>query len=338
VKVDVPLLDKVRHFLAAHLPLAGGVVVAVSGGPDSIALLRALVALRVGPLTIAHLNHQLRGQESDEDEQFVRDVHARLATEVKDLGLHCARLDIAAAARKEHDNRENRARHLRYEWLAQVARAVGSPWIATGHTADDQAETVLHRLLRGTGLPGLRGIALRRRLAPDVEVVRPLLMVPRSEVLAYLEAEGQSFRTDSSNADRSLTRNRIRHELLPHLAERYNPAVARILARLAIQAEEICRESAELTRELLQRAERPRVDTRIILDRPALAEAARHRVRELFRLLWEREGWPAGRMSFDAWDRLAALAFEEVPAVDLPDGIRAVSRGRVLQVGPIAES
>src|SRR5207245_2885635 len=108
----------------------------------------------------------------------------------------------------------------------------------TGHTADDQAETVLHRLLRGTGLHGLGGIPARRDLAAGIEVVRPLLGTSRAEVLAYLQAEKQAFRQDSSNADLGFTRNRIRHELLPDLA-RYNPAIVSLLCRLADQAHEV---------------------------------------------------------------------------------------------------
>src|SRR5439155_11377281 len=104
----------------------------------------------------------------------------------------CARADVGAQARREGDNLESVARRIRYDWLVHVARDVHAPFVATGHTADDQAETVLHRLLRGTGLKGLRGIAARRTLAPGIELIRPLLEVTRAEVLAYLEAEGQA--------------------------------------------------------------------------------------------------------------------------------------------------
>ncbi len=137
-------------------------VVAVSGGPDSVVLLRALLAFRGRegpPLVLAHLNHQLRGAESEEDEQFVRDLHGRLVGEGhRGLRLCCERLNVAEQARGE--NLESVARRVRYAWLTRVAEEACLPFVATGHTADDQAETVLHRLLRGTGLRGLRGIAL----------------------------------------------------------------------------------------------------------------------------------------------------------------------------------
>jgi tRNA(Ile)-lysidine synthase len=334
VKVDAPLLGKVRRFLAGHQS-SGGIVVAVSGGPDSVALLRALAALQPipGSLTIAHLNHQLRSAESDADERFVQELPAALPGPVQ---VRVTRVNVAAQARAAHGNLEAVARQLRYDWLLQVALDVGSRWVATGHTADDQAETVLHRLLRGTGLQGLRGIAPRRPLGPDVTLIRPLLQVPRSEVLAYLEAVGQPFRLDSSNRDLTRTRNRIRHKLLPYLAEHYQPAVARTLARLASQAEEVCHEREALTLRLLAEAERPSAGTLRVLDRQCLAAAPRQRIREVFRLLWMREDWPAGRMTFDAWDRLAGVALGEAVSVDLPGGLRACCRERVVQVGPVA--
>jgi tRNA(Ile)-lysidine synthase len=311
-------------------------VVAVSGGPDSVALLRALLALRPGPVTIAHLNHRLRGQDSDADEAFVRDLHAALLTAgAAGLELRCEQIDVAAQARQERNNLESVARRLRYDWLARIAREAGAAWVATGHTADDQAETVLHRLLRGTGLKGLCGIPARRQLAPGVEVVRPLLRVRRAEVLAYLESVAQAYRQDGSNLDLRYTRNRIRHELLPHLAGRYNPAVVAVLGRLAEQAAEVSRHEEEQARALLARAELPRAGPVLVLDRGRLAEAPRHLVREAFRLLWERENWPLGQMDFDAWDRLAGLVFGEGEATDLPGRIRVRCRDRVVQAGPV---
>src|SRR5690606_24443286 len=127
------------------------------------------------------------------------------------------------------ENLEQVAREERYAWLARVAAEEGAGWVATGHTADDQAETVLHRLLRGTGLRGLRGIAARRELRPGIWLLRPLLHLGRADVLAYLGALGQDYRRDSSNLDPRFTRNRIRSELLP-LLRTFNPDVTRALA------------------------------------------------------------------------------------------------------------
>ncbi|MCS6850752.1 MAG: tRNA lysidine(34) synthetase TilS, partial [Gemmataceae bacterium] len=242
------------------------------------------------------------------------------------------RLDVAAQARAERANLEAVARRLRYHWLAEVALETGAQAVATAHTANDQAETVLHRLLRGTGLTGLAGIASQRALVPGVELLRPMLRVSRAEVLAYLQARNQPFRQDTSNLDPRLTRNRIRHDLLPRL-QRYNPAIVDVLARLAEQAAEVSRELAAASAARIAEAERPRAGPWLVFQRATLAAATRQQIRECFRLVWKREGWPEGRMAFDDWDRLASVVLGELPAVDFPGGIRAQSRGQVVQVG-----
>jgi tRNA(Ile)-lysidine synthase len=285
-------------------------------------------------VVVAHLNHQLRGEESNADAAFVEELfHALKPVAPQALRWRCERIDVAAQARMEGDNLESVARRLRYTWLAEVARQEGVPLVATGHTADDQAETVLHRLLRGTGLQGLRGIAGQRMLEPGITVIRPLLRVTRAELLAYLEAEGQSFREDRSNRDVRYTRNRIRHELLPYLADHYNPAVVSVLGRLAEGAHDVFQWYEAGARELLAEVEHPRAGSLIVLDRSRLAAAPRHLVRELLRLIWSREDWPLGRMDFDAWDRLAGLVFGDAPALDLPGGVHAVAKARVVQIG-----
>src|SRR5262249_34434620 len=273
-----------------------GMVIAVSGGPDSVALLRALLVLRRSPpppLVLAHLNHQLRGSESDADEAFVRDLHGSLVSAgPEDVRRCCGRSGVSGAAVAEGANRGDAGRRVRSDWLARVARENGVGIVATGHTADDQAETVLHRLLRGAGLQGLRGIALRRPLGEGVEVVRPLLDVTRAEVLSFLETERQSWRLVSSKAAGGGAAESDRHELLPQLAEQYNPAVREVLARLARQAEEAHEELETAAVVLLAEAERPRAGSLLILDRARLLVASRYRVRLLFRRVWEREGWP----------------------------------------------
>ncbi len=332
------LVGMVRKCLSSLEDGSAGMVVAVSGGADSVALLRTLDAARDPrspiPLVLAHLNHQLRGRESDDDEDFVVDLHTRLSAAGHPcLSLCRARLDIAAQARAKRENLEALARRERYRWLAEVARSHGISWIATGHTANDQAETVLHRLLRGTGLRGLRGIAARRELEPGLTVVRPLLAATRTEILAYLQELSQPYRQDSTNDDRAYTRNRIRHELLPHLAARYNPAVVGVLARLAQQANDAYRieEAAALT--LLSEAELPRAGPLVIFDRARLRVAPRHQVREMFHAVWTREDWPLSGMDHAAWERLAGVVFDGSSAVDLPGGLHARRLERVVQVG-----
>jgi tRNA(Ile)-lysidine synthase len=340
VKGLPPLVLKVRRCLERFdLPPNG--VVGVSGGPDSVALLLALVRLRGptpdGPLVIGHINHQLRGPESDADEAFVSDLYASLVGRgVPALELRCVRYDTRTEAGRQGLNLEEHARVIRYAGMQEFAVDAEVTWVATGHTADDQAETVLHRLMRGTGLRGLRGIAARRPLFMNstTQLVRPLLAVTRAEVLAFLEQERQPFRQDSSNSSLAFTRNRIRHELLPHLKEHYNPAVAEVLGRLAEQAEEWFEYEEPAARALLHAAERPRAGRLLVLDRRVLASAPRHRVREAFRVAWEREGWLLGGMGFADWERLAGLVFGEAPAVDLPGGVRAEALAHVVRLGP----
>jgi tRNA(Ile)-lysidine synthase len=282
---------------------------------------------------VAHLNHQLRGPESDADEAFVRTLHGRLVAEgARALELRCDCLDVAGRAREQGANLEAVARQARYAWLTTIAQETGAAWVATGHTADDQAETVLHHVLRGTGLGGLRGIARRRRLAPGIDLIRPLLRVTRAQVLDYLSAVGQPYCEDRSNNDRDYTRSRLRHELLPHLAEHYNPAVRSVLGRLAEQAAELYAELEDRARSLLAVTERPRAGPLLVFDRATLAEAPRPVLREALRLVWDREGWPRAEMSQAHWNRLLALVAGEARALELPGGVRAWCRECVVQV------
>jgi tRNA(Ile)-lysidine synthase len=319
---------------------SAGIVVAVSGGADSVALVRSLDAARDRraplPLVVAHLNHQLRGRDSDADEEFVVALHAQLSAAGRPNLILCrARRDIAAQARAEGANLEALARRERYRWLADTARTLGMKYIATGHTANDQAETVLHRLLRGTGLRGLRGIAARRELEPGLTLVRPLLPATRADILAYLRELEQSYREDATNSDLRYTRNRIRHELIPYLAQHYNPAIISVLAGLAEQADESYRIEEAAALALLSEAELPRAGDLLIFDLRDLLAAPRHRVREMFHLVWTRENWPLGGMDRAAWERLARVVFGDLPAVDLPGGVHARRRERVVQVGPV---
>jgi tRNA(Ile)-lysidine synthase len=334
------MLGLVRRCLRSLTDASAGIVVAVSGGADSVALTRALDAARDPraplPLVLAHLNHQLRGLDSDADEEFVTALHAQLSAAGRPCLTLCrTRQDIAAQARAEGANLEALARRERYRWLAETARTHGMRHIATGHTANDQAETVLHRLLRGTGLRGLRGIAARREIEPGLTLIRPLLPATRADILAYLHELGQPYREDASNNDLRYTRNRIRHELIPHLAEHYNPAVISVLAGLAEEADDAYRVEESAALALLSVAELPRAGGLLIFDLRHLLAAPRHRVREMFHLVWMRENWPLRGMDRAAWERLARVVFEDLPAVDLPGGLHARRRERVVQIGPV---
>ncbi|MBY0514154.1 MAG: tRNA lysidine(34) synthetase TilS [Gemmataceae bacterium] len=322
---------EVRRFVRRH-GISGPGVVAVSGGADSVALMRALVECGCGPLTVAHLNHRLRGDESNGDEAFVVELAGRLG-----LAVRTTRIDVAAEAAGE--NLEATARRLRYARFADVAAEVGASWVATGHTADDQAETVLHRMVRGTGLQGLRGIATaacgfaptaKPQAAP--QVLRPLLTVTRADVVAYLASLNQPFRTDATNADPRFTRNRIRAELLP-LLKTFNPEVVSALGQLAEQAEEAFAVQSADAAALLASAEHPRAGGLLVLDAATLSAAHPYRVREALRALWYREAWPTDRMTADHWSRLVGVVRGDLPAADFPAGVTVRRVGRVVQLG-----
>ena len=206
--------------------------VAVSGGADSVSLLRLLLELRqeLGVvLSVIHFHHNLRGTESDGDEQFV----AKLAQGHK-LEFCCDRGDVVAHARNLHLSTEAAARQLRYRYFQRLLRENRVNRIATGHTLDDQAETVLLRVVRGAGTRGLAGIYPQLCVdGSQGSVIRPLLGTRRKQLEAYLAEMGQDWREDSSNRDLRHARNRIRHGILPRLERSLNPAVRETLADTA---------------------------------------------------------------------------------------------------------
>ena len=227
--IDMRLTARVLGAIQRDLmvPRGASVLVALSGGGDSVALLLLLRSLEEQEHLVvagaAHLNHQLRGGDSDADERFCRDLAAGLG-----VPFISERIDVAAIARSEKRSVEDAARRARYAFFDRAADALGAELIATGHTRDDQAETFLLRLLRGAGARGLAGIHPRRG-----RVVRPLLDVTRAELRAFVAARQQTFRDDATNADVRIPRNRVRHELMPLLTSRFSPAIVNVLAREA---------------------------------------------------------------------------------------------------------
>lgn len=203
--------------------------VGLSGGADSVALVRALAerSRELGlVLHAAHLHHGLRGEEADGDLAFARALAAQL-----DLPFHEARVDAGATARENAETIEEAARRMRYSWFRQLMASGEVEAVATAHTRDDQAETVLAKFLRGAWTEGLSGIHPVIEF-PEGRILRPLLSTTRTEVEAYLVALGQRWREDSSNRHLTFTRNRIRHELLP-LLEGWNPQLREHLAQMA---------------------------------------------------------------------------------------------------------
>jgi tRNA(Ile)-lysidine synthase len=214
------------------------VAVAVSGGADSVALLCLLLELRAElgiVLSVAHVNHKLRGRESDEDERFVAGLAKRHALEI-----HVTEAPIESSHRSDSTNTsgiEAKGRELRYRFFRQLARDDHVTKIATAHTLDDQAETVLLRIFRGTGVRGLSGIHPRIVFEEHGrafgEVIRPLLGFRRVALQRFLRDKGQSWLEDSSNRDIAFLRNRVRHHLLPIIAEEFGPAAIEHMADLA---------------------------------------------------------------------------------------------------------
>ncbi len=208
------------------LPRDGLILCAVSGGADSVYLLLRLAEMGYA-VAAAHYNHQLRGAESDRDEAFVRDLCRE-----RDIPFVSGRGDVRALAEKEKLGIEEAARALRYAFLEEAADALGAAVIATAHTADDNAETLLLALARGTGLNGLGGIPPRRG-----RIVRPMLGVTRREVEDYLRGRNAAWVEDATNADDAFARNRVRHGAVPVL-ETVDPAFLRTAGRTAA----LCRE------------------------------------------------------------------------------------------------
>jgi len=283
------------------------VVVAVSGGADSVALLRALCALHAsgpGRIVAAHLNHGLRGEQAAADERFVVEL-------CEQLGVQCevGHARVAESAQQQGDGLEAAARKERYRFLAEVAGRVGGRFVATAHTADDQAETILHHVLRGTGLRGLGGMRRTRRLGPAV-LIRPLLEFRREELRNYLRELGQPYREDRSNTDLGLTRNRIRHELLPRLAAEFNPRVVEALVRLGRLASEAHELLAQQAQELGRRCLLAEDQNSLRLDAAQAADQPPYLVREMLAGLWHSKGWPMQAMGWAEWEALAGMLLE----------------------------
>lgn len=336
------LPGEVAAFIDRHslLPAGAALLAAVSGGADSTALLHVLHALageaeRGYRLTVAHLDHGLRAS-SAEDAAFV----TRLAQELN-LPLVAGRVDVAEQARARKQSIELAGRQARQEFFRAAARDAGCDYIATGHQADDNVETVLHRIVRGTGLDGLRGIRVSRRLgSAGPWMVRPLLGVSRRRVRAYLTGRGLPWREDPTNRDAAHTRNRIRHELLPLLRERFNPAVEAAIARLIVSAEWAGRWLDDLAAETFATLAIERSDRHVSLAAPPLRRKGELVVSQAIRAALDALGAPRRAVGLDHIRRVMTLLAEgrDGAELHLPHDIRVRREPQklVFELGPAA--
>ena len=338
--LSVPTPEEFLAALAAGLPAScpGGfpIVVGVSGGADSVGLLVGLHRLLRVPIVVAHAEHDLRAEAAD-DRRFVE----RLAAQ---LGLACEwrRLSVREDRAQQGEGLEARARRLRYGFLADVAHARGGRHVLVAHTADDQAETILHRILRGTGLAGLAGMRPARELCDGVALVRPFLGIARAEVRRFLEQVAISWQEDATNADVSRARNFLRHEVLPRCRVGPYPAATEALVRLGRQAAVVADALGAAAAHLLYRASRRQADGAVVIRTRELAGLGdRHLLAEVVVALWTREGWPRRDMTTAHYAAVAGLLDQPgrpaAVTIELPGGLRAsVDSDGEVRIGPAA--
>ncbi len=315
------LLDKVRSEITRHHLLASGdlVLVGVSGGPDSVALLHLLFSLREElniQLHVAHLNHMFRGEEAKGDASFVRDLAERW-----NLPCTVRALDVPAYGRERNLSAQVAAREVRYCFFREVLRATGANKLALGHHADDQAESVLMNLFRGSGLQGLAGMApMRENL-----YIRPLLAVRRREIEEYCREHQLATRLDPSNLKSIYLRNKIRNRLLPLLEEEYCPGIVPVLARMAGQLRDEHEFLEQLSRQAYRQIQASCRPGQVVLDRQALSLQPRALARRMIRLAWEEIQGNRQDLTFDhvedILERLEKGGPEKI--LELPCGVKA---------------
>ncbi len=290
-------------------------LVGLSGGADSVALLRALCRVKggmTGRLVGAHFNHGWRGEESDGDERFCRELAAQLGLKIVVGGVRAdSNVSEALAYASGCDGRseaakktEEGARRDRYAFFRRAAEEVGARYLVLAHHRDDQVETVLQRLIRGTSLRGLAGISRLRRLSEWTTIVRPLLSCPRTVIEKYLTALKQPYRIDSTNSNPAWLRNRIRGELIPLLEAKYAHQASRSIARLAAESAEMMDYLDALAHEALIGV----VGTPIKGNAVTLTnfdDLSPFLLRLVLIQVWKMMNWPEGEMTRKHWRKLA---------------------------------
>ncbi len=336
IALDDPLLLALRATVAKEgmLRPGDGVLVGVSGGRDSMALLALLAAL-AGPmrlrLGIAHFHHGLRGTAADRDAGLVE--HQALTA---GLPFFYAREDAAAYKRRHRLSLEEASRELRYAFFETTARRQGFGHVALGHHADDNAELVLMRLLRGSGPLGLAGIPPVRALGPKgLKVIRPLIDIERGAIDRFIRRYAMATAEDESNLVLAFTRNRIRHDLLPRLRADYNAGITAGLNRLARLMRDENAWLASLGEESLRRAVVAAEADHLLLDRPVLERCHPALQRRVLRAALQRVRGNLRRIGFERIESVRKLLEVRNPAggIDLPDGVRVELDGHRLRIG-----
>lgn len=301
------------------------VVVAVSGGPDSVALVYLLNRLKKEwrlYLHIAHLNHMLRKDEADRDSLFVSNLAQKLG-----LALTSEQIKVKDFAKKMKLSVEEAARKVRYDFFLKVARKNYASKIALGHNNDDQAETVLMRFLRGSGISGLRGIPAKRRLE-DCLIIRPLIEIRRKQILRFLSLKNIPYRSDSSNLKSLYFRNRIRNKLIPYLEKSFNPNIKEILANLAENISEDF-DFLEKSGQSKFKAVRANVSNREVTINSKKFSALHKALQKLVaRSAIKEVKGDVRRIDFRHWKELEDLLGErpQNSIVDLPGGVSVIKK------------
>jgi tRNA(Ile)-lysidine synthase len=316
------MLEKLRAYIRERELVRPGdrVGVAVSGGADSVGLLRGLLELRdeLGVvLSVVHFNHKIRGAEADADEEFVRQLAARFG-----LDFHGDSGDATMHAREHKLSLETAARELRYGFFRRLLTNGVLDKVATAHTMDDQAETVLMRLVRGAGTKGLAGIYPVQKVG-EASIVRPMLAVRRREVEGHLRALAQDWREDPTNRDLRHLRNRVRHQLLPLLEREFNPGIAEVLSNLAQMAREEQEQRQREVESLLPRVFTSSGEEGGVIRRDALEQHPVATRRRLLRAACEALGIRTEFEHIDGLLRLCSSKGSKGKTFELPAGWRA---------------
>lgn len=325
-----PFLAAVEIGLPRHALWQAPVVVGVSGGADSMALALALVALApsaeaAAKVVVAHAEYDLRPDASAD-----RNVVAALASR---LGLQFRTQYLSVRGPSRGEGLEARARRLRYCFFEEVAREAGARHVAIAHTADDQAETILHRILRGTGPAGLAGMAAARQLCDGIAVIRPLLAIRRHRVREWLLASGQQWCEDASNCDTRYARNFLRHEVVRRCTEGPYPATADALVRLGEQVAKLSTALRRVAEDLLDRHGSRSSDGSIVIDAASLAALDHHLIAEVMVVLWTREKWPRRDMTTHHYEQLVDMvqrvaAEKTTSRTEFPGAVAVVAEPR----------